>query len=315
MCANGVSDGSVPLFHVGADYGLHETSIPSLSGKTVLVTGASSGLGLGVARLLARKHATLIITCRDEAKCAAAIRDIQAGTVATAENVRCVPMELLELRSVRAAGAAIGELLASKPLDLLVLNAGIMMPPRLQLGPVDGLEIQFQTNHLGHFLLLHALLPSLRAARDPRVVAVSSVAHWFSPPAEELMRVAALNDAAAYSPVAWYGFSKLCNILMARELHRREPHIGAYAVHPGGVQGKLMRFLPLPARVVAAFERLVYWDIETAALTVIAPLVVARARMAPGAYLVPIARERSPSAQAASEALGRRLWEWSSAWI
>jgi NAD(P)-dependent dehydrogenase (short-subunit alcohol dehydrogenase family) len=243
--------------------------------------------------------------------------------------VSCVPIELLALSSVRAGGAAIGERLAAAAanasalaylssfvveavgaLDLLVLNAGIMAPPALELS-ADGLEIQFATNHLAHLALTRRLLPHLRASADARVVAVSSVGHWLAP-SRPLLTRDALNDAASYSASRWYGWSKLCNILMARELNRREPTVSAYAVHPGGVQGKLLRYAPLPEALVRAFESRAYWDVDTAALTVVRPLVATgEAKLARGAYLVPIGRERNASAQAGSEELALQLWSWS----
>ena len=167
------------------------------------------------------------------------------------------------------------------------------------------------SSQLGHFLLLKRLLPHLKQSADARVVAVSSIAHWFAP-SKPLLSLGALNDASAYSPVAWYGWSKLCNILMARELARREPTISAYSVHPGGVQGKLLRYAPAPSRLIRAFEAAAYWDINTAALTVVRPLVEA-AKLSSGAYLVPIARLRNTSAQASDVKLAGLLWQWSEA--
>ena len=143
--------------------------MPSLANKTAVVTGASSGLGLAVARGLADAGCTVITTARTFDKCAKTTKMIGSGT--------CVAMELLELKSVYRAARVVKEM-APSGIDFLVLNAGIMMPP-LSISE-DGLEAQFQTNHLGHFVLTNELLPLL--TEGARVVAVSSVAHRFSSP-------------------------------------------------------------------------------------------------------------------------------------
>jgi hypothetical protein len=203
--SNGVSDGTIPLFHMAGKWGLHSDELPSMSGQIALITGASSGLGLGVARALSRREATVIVTARDEAKCdatLAALRD-HAGDAA---KVSCVVLELLDLAAVEAAAA---QLLGKvSKLDMLVLNAGVMAPPTLERS-VDDLEIQFQTNHLSHYWLVRRLLPALRQASNPRVVAVSSVGHYAAP-SKPLLSRAELNDEGSYSPFTWYGWSKLC---------------------------------------------------------------------------------------------------------
>ena len=159
---NGISDGTLPMLHLTSEFGLRAEDVPSMRDKTALVTGASSGLGLGVARLLLRKAATLIITCRDQAKCAATVAELRANAGAAAD-VHCVPLELLSLASVEASAIEIVGLLkqldkqldsaagsassTSTALDMLVLNAGIMNPPSLELSP-NGIESQFATNHV-----------------------------------------------------------------------------------------------------------------------------------------------------------------------
>jgi len=217
--------------------------------------------------------------------------------------VKCVVMELLSLRSVYKAAQQMSSI-SQKGIDLCVLNAGIMASP-FALSE-DGLEAQFQTNHLGHFALIRALLPALRTARA-RVVFVSSVAHYLAPAAEELWTAERLNDKKRYDRWGWYGWSKLCNALTARELSRREAASGvvAHAVHPGAVRGNLLRFSRLPRVLVRLMERLFYWDPETAALTVLRPLVEP---FDAGTYFVPIARPWPSSARAADRELAARLW-------
>ena len=230
---------------------------------------------------------------------------------------------MLSLKSVLAAARAI---VASTPsLDLLVLNAGVMMPP-FSLSP-DGFESQFATNHLGHQLLARELLPSLTrgAATAPaaRVVAVSSVGHWFAAPAHAMLDLAVLNDAATYDKAAWYGFSKLCNILFAREFSRRVARsntggrtVVAHAIHPGGVQGKLLRHVG-PESVTRLFESLLYWTAPTAALTVLRPLLdpAFGAAESAGTYFVPIARVGTSSKEAQDPQLAAKLFDISDNFI
>lgn len=309
--------GTIPLMHLAHDWGWTYDDVPDLAGATSVVTGASSGLGLAVAQGLAEAGAAVVATARSEAKCAATIAAIEARARTCRAKPRCVVMELLSLRSVARAAEELGAL----DVDHLVLNAGIMTPP-FALSD-DGLESQFQTNHLGHFYLLNALLPALRRAADARaapstVVAVSSIAHHFAPP-DELWTAEALNDAAGYDRLAWYGWSKLCNVLTARELNRREraaaaagaaPKLIAHAVHPGGVRGKLLRFSKLPQRFIDAFEGAFYWSATDAALTVLRPLLdpAFKAPETAGTYFAPIARPWPASAAAASAETAAKLW-------
>ncbi|KAJ1448293.1 hypothetical protein M885DRAFT_623579 [Pelagophyceae sp. CCMP2097] len=306
---NGVSDGTLPLFHLVDGHGYSEAALPDdLSGVTTLITGASSGLGLGLAQVLARKGARLIVTARSKEKC----DEIPVKIAA------CVVLELLSLTSTRKAAEEILELTKDSGIDKVVLNAGIMAPPEVVLS-ADGIESQFATNHLGHFELTRLLLPRLReqaaSGRAPAVVvAISSLAHWFAPKAP-LLTLDVLNDPQKYDKVQWYGWSKLCNILFVRELNAREPGVVAHSVHPGGVQGKLLRFAMLPDSIVEAFEKNVYWDAQTAALTIARPLFDAQfsTKAEAGTYFAPIARPLKTSAMAQDDQLASDLWKFSEA--
>jgi NAD(P)-dependent dehydrogenase (short-subunit alcohol dehydrogenase family) len=221
LAVGGIVDGTLPFLHIVEPHGFSEKDMEKidLSGKSVLVTGASSGLGLGVARSLARHGADLVVTARDSIKCEATLAALRkhAGQAA---KVRCVEMELMSLVSTRAAAQQLAETVLPK-LDYLVLNAGIMAPPT-QLLSVDGNEAQFQVNHLSQFLLLKALIPSLlKSESTPTVVTVSSAAHWGAHSAgAEPLTPDALNNKALYNPSTFYGWSKLANILTARHLTR-----------------------------------------------------------------------------------------------
>jgi len=210
--------------------------------------------------------------------------------------------------SLRKTLSGAHEILTLVPrIDYLILNAGIMAPPELLLSE-DSIEAQFATNHLGHFLLTRELLPLLN--KDSRIVAVSSVAHWFTKPMLDLQ---SLNDASNYKPFIWYGWTKLCNLLFVNEFARKYGII-AHAVHPGGVQGKLLRFAALPTPLVQIWESLFYWKADTAALTVIRPLVDdAFSNAKSPLYLVPIARVRRPSIDAMNSTLAAELWTFSDA--
>jgi NAD(P)-dependent dehydrogenase (short-subunit alcohol dehydrogenase family) len=191
--------------------------LPDMSGKTAIVTGASSGIGTETARALAAAGARVVLAVRDPAKGAVA-----AATMTGTTEVR--PLDLASLESVRAFARD-----WSGPVDLLINNAGVMIPPLSRTA--DGFELQFGTNHLGHFALSNLLLPGIAAAG--RVVTVSSGAHHmgridFDDPNWERRR---------YHPWRAYGQSKLANLLFTAELQRRLTEAGSTvtsnAAHPG----------------------------------------------------------------------------------
>ena len=196
-----------------------EKDLPDLSGTTAIVTGANSGIGFHTAKHLADHGAQVVLACRNtEAGRDAAAR--MKGRISVAE------LDLASLESVRRFAESV-----DGPIDLLVNNAGVMTPPRYR-ETVDGFELQYGTNHLGHVALTARLLPRLLAAPAPRVVAVASVAHHAGN--ESVLEA---NPEATYSPQPAYGNTKLANLLFARELQRRAAaagsHLTATAAHPG----------------------------------------------------------------------------------
>lgn len=206
--------------------GWNIASIPDQSGRTAIVTGASSGLGVEVADALARKGATVVLAVRDEAKGEGARARILAATPGAHVSVSRV--DLADLASIRAFAAREGERPA---IDLLINNAGLGMQPE-RATSADGYERQFATNHLGPFALTGLLLPALLRARAPRVVAVASIAHRGGK-----IDFADLQGATRYSGGKAYNQSKLSNILFALELDRRARAAGTHLVsvvaHPG----------------------------------------------------------------------------------
>ncbi len=191
-----------------------------LAGKTVLVTGCNSGLGLETLRVLALRGAHVIGTARTVEKAQAACRSVGGTSTALA-------CELAEPASVRSCVASIKGL--AVPLDAIIANAGIMALPKLEL--VAGFEKQFFTNHIGHFLLVTGLLDRLTS--NGRVVMLSSSLHQSAPP--EGIAFDNLDGAKGYKPWTAYGQSKFANLLLAKELARRFAGTArtANAVHPG----------------------------------------------------------------------------------
>lgn len=203
----------------------------TLAGKTAIVTGGYSGIGLETTRALAGAGAEVIVPARSREKAKAALEGV-AGAVTLAE------MDLADLRSVDRFARDFSK--AGKPLHLLINNAGIMACPETRVGP--GWEAQFATNHLGHFALTKALIPSLEKAKAARVVALSSVAHKRSPIIWDDIHF----RKNPYEKWIAYGQAKTANALFALGLDARlkDRGVRAFAVHPGGIMTPLQRHLP-----------------------------------------------------------------------
>ncbi|MEU5028656.1 oxidoreductase [Streptomyces milbemycinicus] len=210
------------------------TRIPDLTGRTAVVTGANSGLGIATVDALARAGAHVVLAVRDTARGEAAAATV-AGAPGTLE-VR--PLDLADLASVRRFASS-----WQGDLDLLINNAGVMNIP--EAGTKDGFEMQFGTNHLGHFALTNLLLPHI----TDRVVTVSSGAHRI--PSSNHIHFENLNLTGEYAPMRAYSQSKLANLLFTLELQRRLTAAGsrvrAVAAHPGwaatNLQGNDASFL------------------------------------------------------------------------
>ena len=211
--------------------------VPGQQGRLAVVTGANTGLGLETARVLAARGASVVLAVRDLEKGKHAAARIAA--TAPGANVTVQPLDLTSLDSIRAAA---DELRAKHPrIDLLINNAGVLFTPKQTTH--DGFELQFGTNHLGHFALTGLLLDQLLAVPGSRVVTVSSIAHRI----QARINFDDLQGERSYSRVAAYGQSKLANLLFTYELQRRLSAAGttiAVAAHPGLAATELTRNTP-----------------------------------------------------------------------
>ena len=284
--------------------------IPDQTGRTVLVTGANSGLGRQSALVLARRGATVLMGCRDPERSRAALEQVQAGGAAS-----MVTLDLADLASVRKAAADVREL-TGDALDVLVNNAGVMATPDRRTA--DGFELQIGTNHLGHAALTWLLAPALRPGA--RVVTLSSLAHRGGGLAVDDLNF----EHRRYSPVTAYSQSKLANLLFALELDRRARAAGrdllSVAAHPGLTDTELtansvrMR-LPLLAPLVSLGNKLITQGVVAGTLP---QLYAATAPdVQSGEYFGPAwlgetrgaPARASMSAAACDPETARRLWE------
>jgi NAD(P)-dependent dehydrogenase (short-subunit alcohol dehydrogenase family) len=204
-----------------------DTQVPNLSGKLAVVTGANSGLGFGLAGRLSAAGADVIMAIRNQAKGEAAIEQIRRKVPDAKLTIK--RLDLASLASVAALGEELNA--EGRPIDILINNAGIMQPPERNT-TADGFELQFGSNHLGHFALTGHLLPLLRAAEAARVTSLSSLA----------ARMGGINFddpqwEKRYSPTGAYNQSKSATLMFALELDRRSRRAGwgivSNAAHPG----------------------------------------------------------------------------------
>ncbi len=285
--------------------------IPDLTGQTAIVTGASSGIGTVEARELAKHGAHVVLAVRN----VDAGRQVAERVAAAAGRGDTPAVRHLDLASLASVGAFAAE--TDHPVDLLVNNAGVMYPPRWT-ATQDGHELQFGTNHLGHFALTGLLLPRLLDAPAPRVTTVASIAHRHGD-----ADVVEGNPRAGYSPQRAYGRSKLANLMFALELERRATEAGARltsnAAHPGiSTTGLMTDREGMGAsgvvRAVAPYVmRLLFPGPEQGAEAILYAATVA----GPGTYTGPqhLGESRGPvgpakmSQMATNTDLARLLWE------
>jgi NAD(P)-dependent dehydrogenase (short-subunit alcohol dehydrogenase family) len=279
--------------------------VPGQQGRLAVVTGANTGLGFETAQVLAVRGASVVLAVRDIEKGKRAAARI-AGT-APGANVMVQPLDLTSLDSIRAAA---GELRARHPrIDLLINNAGVMFPPRQTTR--DGFELQFGTNHLGHFALTGLLLEQMLPVPGSRVVTVSSLGHRI----RARINFDDLQGERSYSRVAAYSQSKLANLMFTYELQRRLPGAGtaiAVAAHPGLASTELTR--NTPAIAASFYARVMSQNAEMGALPVLRaatdPGVLGGQYYGPGGFFGARGYPKlaHSSGQSHDTAIQRRLW-------
>jgi NAD(P)-dependent dehydrogenase (short-subunit alcohol dehydrogenase family) len=270
----------------------------TMEGRNVLVTGATSGIGLETARQLAAVGASVVLGVRDPVRGA----DVARRIVQEGGEAEVLPIDLASFASVREAAARFAK--THDRLDVLVNNAGIALPRR-EIS-VDGHELTWQTNFLSHVLLTRLLLPSLSRGSKPRVVSVSSEGHRTA-----RMDWDNLELERGYGGFRAYANTKLAQILFTRELARRRPDVRVNAVHPGAIATNIWKMQSRPVRrtltvLVRLFGRLLPPPPKGAA-------PVARLASDPaldgvtGCYFKRF-DETAPSARASNDSDAARLW-------
>ena len=297
-----------------AAYRWTTAQIPSQIGKLALITGANSGIGFHAARELARAGCAVILACRDQKKAADARQRILRD--APNASLETVHLDLASLASIHDAAKQF--LASDRTLDLLLNNAGVMALPERRLTQ-DGFELQFGTNHLGHFALTGLLLPALLAASASRIVTVSSIAHRGGK-----IRFEDLNWNHGYEPWPAYRQSKLANLYFGFELERRlrKAHArgASIVVHPGVSNTNLFQAGPgqgrgLLAKITPVFIALIAQSDAQGALPTLYGATSPEAHggrfYGPDGFRemrgYPV--EVKPEKQAYDEAIAQRLWQ------
>jgi NAD(P)-dependent dehydrogenase (short-subunit alcohol dehydrogenase family) len=284
--------------------------IPDQSGRTAVVTGANSGLGLVTARELARAGASVVMACRNLDKGHAAVDEVRAAVPDA--QVQLDELDLASLASVRAFADRFRA--THDGLDLLINNAGVMGTPRRRTA--DGFELQFGTNHLGHFALTTALLETMEGREDARVVTLSSTVHKMG-----RINFDNLNGDRHYFRWNAYGQSKLANLLFTLELDRRLRAAGStvrsLAAHPGYAATNLQSAGPpmFDRLVMVASNALVAQSEEMGALPIL--YAATQPGLEGGTYVGPDGFQEQrghpkivqPSGRARDPETAHRLWE------
>jgi NAD(P)-dependent dehydrogenase (short-subunit alcohol dehydrogenase family) len=213
-------------------------NIPVQSGRIVIITGANSGIGFGASRILVQKGATVIMACRNLEKSKPALELLNNGNYPG--KAVLLKLDLSDFSSIRSFSEDIRNNFPG--IDILINNAGIMATPYIKT--VDGFEMQFGTNHLGHFLLTGLLLDHITPVEGSRIVTVTSIAHFNGE-----INFADINSEKSYGRMVAYRQSKLANLLFAYELQRRLSQSGkktySVAVHPGISSTGIVKLPPL----------------------------------------------------------------------
>ncbi|KAK2870949.1 hypothetical protein Q8A67_023476 [Cirrhinus molitorella] len=280
-------------------------STAKLHGKTVIVTGANTGIGKATALDLAKRGARVILACRDESRARAAVTDIQRES--GNKEVLYMHLDLASLKSVRSF--AENFLKKESRLDILINNAGLVIDGKTE----DGFGMIFGVNHLGHFLLTILLLERLKECGPSRIVTVSSMAHWWGKIDFDCINthkdVGLGNSAIAL--LRLYSHSKLCNVLFTHELAKRlkGTNVTCYSLHPGAIKTEIGRHSNLWWRLfMAPILLLFFTDVESGAQTSLYCALQEGITPLSGRYFSSCAVQ-NVSAKAKDDAVAKKLWE------
>ncbi|KAI5570031.1 hypothetical protein POPTR_012G143800v4 [Populus trichocarpa] len=281
------------------------------SGLTAIVTGASSGIGAETARVLALRGVHVVM----------GVRNLEAGRAVKEAIVKGNPNAKLDAMDLDLSSMASVKKFAEDfkslnlPLNLLINNAGIMATPFML--SKDNIELQFATNHVGHFLLTNLLMETIRktaraSRKEGRIVNVSSRRHKFSYP--EGIRFAKLNDPSGYNSLSAYGQSKLANILHANELARQlkedRVEVTANSVHPGLIATNLFRHYSFLTGLVGLVGKYVIKNVQQGAATTCYVALHPKVKAMSGQYFADSSIAKA-SLQANDAELATKLWDFS----
>ena len=280
-----------------------EQDIPGQNGRVAIVTGGNTGLGFETARMLAGHGATVIL----------AVRDVEKGMQAASRIAGDVTVQALDLTSLASIRSAATDIRAAYArIDLLINNAGVMYTPKRHTA--DGFELQFGTNHLGHFALTGLLLDRILPVPGSRVVTVSSTGHRI----QAAIHFDDLQWERSYSRAGAYGQSKLANLMFTYELQRRLASLGntiAVAAHPGISNTELIRNLPAGIRsLVGSIAPLITQKAELGALPTLRaatdPAVLGGQYYGPGGWseVCGFPKLVTSSTQSYDQVLQKHLW-------
>uniref|UniRef100_A0A5B6Z121 Short-chain dehydrogenase TIC 32 n=1 Tax=Davidia involucrata TaxID=16924 RepID=A0A5B6Z121_DAVIN len=281
------------------------------TGLTAIVTGASSGIGTETTRVLALHGVRVVM----------AVRNTDTGRKAKEAILKEIPNAKIDVMELDLSSMASVRRFASEynssglPLNLLINNAGVMAPPFML--SQDNIELQFATNHLGHFLLTKLLLETMKntareSHKEGRIVNVSSEGHRFV--YREGIRFDKINDESSYTSIYAYGQSKLANILHANELSRRLKEEGveitANSLHPGAIATNLMRHHSLIDGIVKMFGKYVLKNVPQGAATTCYVALHPQVKGVSGEYFLD-SNVSKPTSLAKDAELAKKLWDFS----
>ncbi|MFT6147337.1 MAG: NAD(P)-dependent dehydrogenase (short-subunit alcohol dehydrogenase family) [Saprospiraceae bacterium] len=271
-----------------------------MKGRRVLITGGNNGIGKATAIGLARRNAAVIIACRNETKGKAAVEEIKK--ISKNENVSLLICDLSSFKSIQKCADDFKSKYDS--LDVLVNNAGLINDTPAVTK--EGFEWQFGINHLGHFYLTHLLMKSILATRTPRIVNVSSIAHYTGKIDFDTLE----GMQEDYSSMGFYAQSKLANILFTKSLAKKYPKILANCLHPGVVgtdfgADNLAWYFRSLWKLAKPFLMSPEKGASTSVYLASSPLMEVS-----GKYFEKV-QEKRPSKLAENEALAEKLWNYS----